>query len=68
MQTNTTTESRSTVQGQKEGWNVKKREESFEGDGNILYFNCGGGFKGVYNCRDSCNCTLLCTHTPKRGF
>ena len=48
-----------------EGWSAKRCEESSEGDGNILYFNCSDGFTGVYNCQNSWNCTLSCTHTQK---
>ena len=48
-----------------EGWSAKKCEEYSEGDGNILYFNCSDGFTGVYNCQNSWNCTLSCTHTQK---
>lgn len=54
------------VQGQKEEWNVKRHEKSFEDNRSTLYFNFSGGFTGIYNCQNSWNYTLSCTDTQKR--
>ena len=38
---------------------AKAQKESFGGDGNILYFDGGGGYMGKYIFLNSCNIHLL---------
>lgn len=46
---------------------MPKCDESSEGDGNILYFNCGDGFAGVTTVRTH-ELTTYRVLTPKGNF
>lgn len=46
--------------GGDKGLKTKRREGTFWGDGNILYFVCGGGCMTIYICQKSLN------YTPKK--
>lgn len=55
------TESRSVVpwvQVQMEGWITAEQEESYRGDGNVLYLDSAGDFTDIYNCQNSSNWAL----------
>lgn len=42
-----------TGQGQKYTISAKGNEETFGGEGNILFLDCGGGYMSMYVCHNS---------------
>ena len=38
--------------------NCKEHKEMFRDNGNVLYFDCGGSFTGIYICQKQSNSTL----------
>ena len=38
--------------------NRKEHKELFRDNGNVLYFDCGGSFTGIYICQKQSNSTL----------
>lgn len=44
--------------GQTEGWTIQGPEDTSVGGRNVLYLDCGCGFTGVHNGRNSLTRTL----------